>query len=306
MKSFIAHCRFHLGFLRRLINSPGSPGFLLQEINRMKANEVVENLVKVIEGGVLPWKLPWASSSSSGLPINVSTKRVYSGSNVLLLWVAQASSGYESGLWLGFDQAKKIGGHVRKGEHGHRVLIYRAGIRENDQGKEEAYRYLDAKPVFNLDQIDGLDHLRPSFEKHDWTPIESAESLIMKSGAQIGYGGDRAFYNRSLDKIQLPDRERFEKPDDFYATALHELSHWTGHESRLNREFGKRFGDEAYACEELVAEISCAITLAQIGLGGEVQHASYLQSWLGVLKKSPQFILTAASAASKASDLLLG
>ena len=272
----------------------------------MKANEVVNDLIKSIEEGVLPWKLPWASASSSGLPINISTKRPYSGSNVLLLWVAQASSGYESSLWLGFDQAKKLGGYVRKGEHGHRVLVYRAGTRENDQGEEEAYRYLDAKPVFNLDQIDGLDHLRPTFEKHEWTPIESAESLMQKSGATINYGGDRAFYNRRSDQILLPDRERFEKAEDFYATAIHELSHWTGHESRLDRTFVKRFGDEAYACEELVAEISCAIIRARIGLSGEVQHASYLAHWLDVLKKTPQFIVTAASAASKASDFLIG
>lgn len=271
----------------------------------MKAQDVVNDLVRIIEGGVLPWQQPWASSNRSGLPLNISTMRAYSGSNVLLLWVAQASSGYENGMWLGFDQAKKLGGNVRKGEHGHRVLVYRAGTRENDQGEEEAYRYLDAKPVFNIDQIDGLDHLKPKFDKHEWTPIESAEEVMVKSGAIINYGGDRAFYNRGLDKIQLPDLDRFDNPNDFYATALHELGHWTGHESRLNREFGKRFGDHAYACEELVAEISCAITRAKIGLEGEVQHASYLSHWLDVLKKTPQFIVTAASAASKASDLLV-
>jgi antirestriction protein ArdC len=274
-------------------------------INKMKAQNVVEDLVRIIEGGVMPWQLPWASSTSSGLPINVSTKRSYSGSNVLLLWVAQASSGYENSLWIGFDQAKKIGGHVRKGEHGHPVLIYRNGVRESDDGSEETYAYLAVKPVFNIDQIDGLDHLKPSFEKHDWHPIEDAESIMIKSGASINYGGDRAFYNRGLDRIQLPDRERFENADDFYATALHELGHWTGHESRLDREFGKRFGDQAYACEELVAEISCAITRARIGLLGEVQHASYLSHWLDVLNKDPRFILTAASAASKASDFLI-
>jgi antirestriction protein ArdC len=274
-------------------------------INKMKAQQVVEDLVRIIEGGVMPWQLPWASSTSSGLPINVSTKRSYSGSNVLLLWVAQASSGYESSLWLGFDQAKKIGGNVRKGEHGHPVLIYRNGTREADDGTEETYAYLAVKPVFNIDQIDGLDHLKPSFEKHDWNPIEDAENIMIKSGAAINYGGDRAFYNRGLDKIQLPDRERFESADDFYATSLHELGHWTGHESRLDREFGKRFGDNAYACEELVAEISCAITRARIGLSGEVQHANYLSHWLDVLKKDPRFILTAASAAGKASDFLI-
>jgi antirestriction protein ArdC len=206
-------------------------------------------------------------------------------------------------LWVGYDQAKKLGGNVREKERGRDILVYSKRTRQTNDGEEE-YRYLDVKKVFNIDQTEGLDHLKPSFEKHDWHPIEDAEVVMEKSGAVIGYGGDRAFYNRGLDRIQLPDRERFETPDDFYATALHELGHWTGHESRLNREFGKRFGDKAYACEELVAEISCAITRSRIGLSGEVQHASYLSHWLDVLKKDPRFILTAASAASKASDYL--
>ena len=129
---------------------------------------------------------------------------------------------------------------------------------------------------------------------------------MVESGATIQYGGERAFYAPAPDRIQLPERVKCKSADDFYSTAIHELGHWTGHESRLNRAFGKKFGTDAYAFEELVAEMSCAITKARIGLEGEVtNHASYLEAWLKVLKKNPGHLMQAASAASKASDFLV-
>lgn len=272
----------------------------------MKPDDVVNKLIQHIESGSLPWKRPWKSSSVSGLPANPSTKREYSGTNILSLWVEQAVFGYETGLWLGFDQARKLGGHVKKDEHGHPVLVYRTGTRTNDEGNEEAYRFLSVRLVFNLDQCAGLDSLRPVYEKHEWDPLERVESLIQKTGATIEYGGDRAFYLPKPDKIRLPDRDRFANAKDFSATALHELTHWTGHESRLNRKFGQKFGEDAYAFEELIAEIGCAMTMARIGLSGEVvNHASYLDHWLKVLRQKPSYLFTAASAASKASDWLV-
>jgi len=161
--------------------------------------------------------------------------------------------------------------------------------------------------VWNIEQCDGLDHLKPAnLPKHDWDSNTQAEALMTSSGAVIEYGGDRAFYAPQPDKIRLPQRDQFKSSDDFYSTAIHELGHWTGHSSRLNRDFGKKFGTDGYAFEELIAEMSCAITKARIGLEGEVtNHASYLESWLKVLKKSPGYLLTAASAASKASDYLV-
>lgn len=271
----------------------------------MKADDVVNLLIKEIESGPPPWKRPWASSSLSGLPTNIATQREYSGTNILALWAWQASAGYETSLWLGFDQARKLGGHVRNGEHGHPVLIYRTGIRTNDEGEDEVFRFFTVKPVFNLDQCEGLEDRRPTYEKKDWNPNEKVEAVLEKSGAVIEYGGDRAYYNKTSDRIRLPNRDRFGNANDFSATAIHELTHWTGHESRLNREFGHRFGSDAYAFEELVAEIGCAITLARIGGHGEVvNHASYLDTLLKVLKQKPGYLFTAASAASKASDFL--
>ena len=270
----------------------------------MKATEVVERLITQIEAGCAPWRLPW-DSVGGGLPANPATNRRYSGSNVLSLWAEAAIHGYESSLWLGFEQGKKLGGNVRKGEHGSWVIVYRTGEREGDDGME-VYRYLTAKPVFNIAQFDGLDHLVPQHDKHEWEPLPQAERILNESGADIRYGGDRAFYSPSLDRIQLPNRERFTSAEGFAATALHELGHWTGGKARLDREFGKRFGEEAYAVEELVAEIASAFVQAEIGLQADIEnHASYLDSWLKVLKRDKTAILTAAKQASMASEFIL-
>lgn len=273
----------------------------------MKANDVIDKLIQQIEAGCAPWKLPWDSASSSGLPTNPATQRKYSGSNVLSLWAAQAIESYPSSLWLGFEQGKKLGGNVRKGEHGTWVVIYRSGERENaESGETETYRFLTAKPVFNISQFDGLDHLVPAFESHTWEPLEQAERVLTNSNADIRYGGDRAFFSPSLDRIQLPERERFHTAEGFSATALHELSHWTGHSSRLNRDLDKRFGSEAYAMEELVAEIASAFVQSEIGLHADIEgHASYLDSWLQVLKRDKTAILTAAKQASMACEFIL-
>lgn len=270
----------------------------------MKATEVVDKLIQQIEAGCAPWRLPW-DSVGGGLPANPATNRRYSGSNILSLWAETAIHGYESSLWLGFEQGKKLGGNVRKGEHGSWVIVYRTGEREGDDGTE-VYRYLTAKPVFNIAQFDGLDYLVPQYEKHEWEPLPQAERILNASGADIRYGGDRAFYSPSLDRIQLPNRERFTSAEGFAATALHELGHWTGGKARLDREFGKRFGEEAYAVEELVAEIASAFVQAEIGLQADIEnHASYLDSWLKVLKRDKTAILTASKQASMASEFIL-
>jgi antirestriction protein ArdC len=272
-----------------------------------KANEVIENLIKQIESGTPPWKCGW-EKSGSGLPTNATTGREYTGINILNFWCEQASFGYSTGLWVGFEQAKAAGGNIRKGEKAHSGIRVNTIKKKDSDGNETGDVFKLPAPflVWNLDQCNGLDHLKPSVESHEWNPIDRAESLMVESGATIQYGGERAFYAPSPDRIQLPERVKFKSADDFYSTAIHELGHWTGHESRLNRSFGKKFGIDGYAFEELVAEMSCAITKARIGLEGEVtNHASYLESWLKVLRKSPSHLMTASSAASKASDYLV-
>lgn len=271
----------------------------------MKAHELVDKLIQSIESGCQPWQRPF-DSAGGGLPLNPTTQRKYSGGNVLLLWMTQTVESYPTSLWLGFNQGKSLGGTVRKGEHGTHVIIYRQGERENASGESEYYRFLSTKPVFNLAQFDGLEHLLPQYEKHDWLPSEETERVLTESKAVIEYGGDRACFIPSLDKICLPERERFHSADSFAATALHELTHWTGHKDRLNREFGKRFGSEAYAFEELVAEIGSAFIQAEIGLNAKIEnHASYIESWLKVLHSDKTAILTAARLASTSTEYLL-
>jgi antirestriction protein ArdC len=266
-------------------------------------NDILDKIIRQIEAGCPPWRVPWACSGVSGLPTNALTKRPYSGTNVLVLWAAQAVEGYEHGLWLGYEQSRKMGGHVRKGESATQIIAFSTYEKENDSGEKEMRRWIKPMNVFNIAQCDGIE--MPVIETHQWEPLEAEEALINSSGATIEYGGDRAFYSPSKDFIQLPGRERFACAEDFAATLIHELTHWTGHESRLNRDLKNKFGTEAYAFEELIAEIGAAMAMAHLGLRGEVtDHASYLASWLKVLKQDARHLMTAASAASKAFEFL--
>ena len=272
----------------------------------MKANEVVDKLIRQIEAGCAPWKLPWDSASSSGMPSNPCTKRKYSGSNILTLWATQYIESYPTSLWVGFEQAKKIGGYVRGGERCTYIIQYSQGERENDAGEIETYRYLSTKRVFNIAQCNGLDHLVPKHESHTWEPLEEAERVLAESGADILYCGHRAYYSVSTDRIHLPDRDRFRSAQGAAATGLHELGHWTGHASRLNRDLSNRFGSDAYAMEELVAEIASAFVQSEIGLQADIEgHASYLDSWLKVLRRDKTAILTSAKQASMACEFIL-
>ena len=272
----------------------------------MKATEVVEKLIQQIEAGCAPWKLPWDSSASSGLPTNPSTKRKYSGSNILTLWATQTIESYPTSLWVGFEQAKKIGGHVRVGERCTYIIQYSQGERENDAGEIETYRYLSTKRVFNIAQCNGFDHLVPKHESNTWEPLDEAERVLTNSGADILYGGHRAYYSVTKDRIHLPDRDRFRSAQGAAATGLHELGHWTGHASRLNRDLSNRFGSDAYAMEELVAEIASAFVQSEIGLQADIEnHASYIESWLPALRRDKTAILTAAKQASMACEFIL-
>lgn len=183
--------------------------------------------------------------------------------------------GYTTNLWFGYGQAQKLGGHVKKGEKGTHGIIYKPLMVDDDETEDgkRTIPMLKTFVVFNLDQVEGLEHLRPELPDAGsvFGPIQVAEEILVKSGARIVEGGTRAYYRQSEDKIGLPERFRFQTAESFYTTALHELTHWTGHESRLDRTWGKRFGDQAYAFEELVAEMGSAFLTAKLGLQGELQ-----------------------------------
>lgn len=274
---------------------------------------ITDKIISIMEAGITTTGPRWIPGAGCGMPRNARTYDVYRGINVLLLWAEAAERHYASNLWLTYKQAETMGTQVRKGEKSVMCVYYskiQNKVEDQADDQEEGASFMMCKPfwLFNVAQIDGLpaDFTTPAASP-EFNPIHEAEQILTGSGAEIHHGFDAAFYAPSKDQICLPNRERFTTTENYYATALHELTHWTGHESRLNRQFGKRFGDDAYAFEELVAELGAAFTVGQLGMVDATieAHASYLDSWVKVLKSDKRAIFTAASQAAKASDFIL-
>lgn len=279
---------------------------------------ITDKIIAMLEKGGNEARTRWTKAAQRGFPRNGKTGDAYQGVNVLILWDAAIENGYASNVWMTYKQAESIGAQVRKGEKAvmcaYFEMVKRKG-NEADQAEGEeggkAGFFPMCKPfwLFNVAQIDGLPEsfTAPAEVAPEFTPIEAAEKMLAASGAVINHGFDGAFYAPSKDQICLPTRERFTSPENYYATALHELTHWTGHESRLNRQFGKRFGDDAYAFEELVAELGAAFVVGHVGFVDATieNHAAYLQSWLKVLKNDKTAIFTASKQASLAYDFIL-
>ena len=273
--------------------------------------QVTDKIITALEAGTAPWIRPWSASGATGSPRNPISGTQYRGINPALLMMAELANGYSTALWCTYRQAQEAGAQVRKGEKGEMVVFWKkldpkdkptsADSTEDDRPRMVLKHYT----VFNVDQIDGLDHLRQPPETHTWQPDQRAETLISATRADIRHGGDRACFTPSMDYINLPARAAFPDPAAYYGTALHELAHWTGHSTRLDRNLANRFGSAAYAAEELIAEMGAAYTCAALGLAGDLQHAEYLGAWIKILKGDKRAIFTAASAAQKAADWLL-
>lgn len=268
------------------------------------ATEITERIVAALERGVAPWVMPWTPTLR--VPSNAHSGKAYRGVNVLLLWMAAEQAGYGDSRWLTFKQALDLGGHVKKGEKGTRIVFWQFNEREetNEDGAIETRKSAWCRfyTVFNVSQCEGLG--LPGVEGPRGEP-GVAERVAAQAGARVLYGQSRACFWPDRDVIGMPERERFEAAEAFEATLLHELTHWTGHKSRLAREFGKRFGDQAYAFEELVAELGSAFLCAELGVEGRLQHAEYLGQWAAVLKADRRAIFTAARLAQQASEYLL-
>lgn len=274
---------------------------------------VTQQIIQALEAGVPPWICPWRGVGVDPRPANATTGRPYRGVNVLLLNLRALCEGFAQNRWLTFQQALSVGGRVRRGEHGTQIVFFKMHEVDNctSHDDEVAERrivpLLKAFTVFNVEQVDGLPTdmaARPAVHAA-WQPVEVAERLLVQSGAQLRHGGSKAFYAPDFDLIQMPPKSAFESSCDYYATALHELTHWTGHASRCNRPLGRRHGIDAYAYEELIAEMGAAFLTDYCGLVGQVQHASYIASWLQALRNDKRLIFTAASQAQKAADFLL-
>ena len=276
---------------------------------------VTEKIISQLETGQpLPWIKPWKTTSEP-FPVNAKTTRPYRGINVLMLQLEAQSRGFCRNRWVTYRQAQELGGQVRKGAKGSPVILYRplepsassVPLTERDPLQSNDKRaVMRTFSVFNIEEVDGLqESSQPTPVADGWPPVMIAEGIFYDSGASFRYGGDRAFYRPKDDSIQLPEKQAFRSREDFYSTALHELVHWTGHRSRCDRPFGQAYADDVYAMEELIAELGAAFLCAHCQLDGEVQHTSYVASWLRILKANNRAIFSAAAKAQVAVDYLL-
>ena len=279
--------------------------------------EVTNTIIEQLEKGTVPWLKPWndQSDTSFDIPRNCTTGNTYRGINIVLLWASAQKNNFASPEWASYKQWLSKDQAVRKGEKGTMIVYYDTLEKENEKGEIEKIPYLKQSVVFNKTQL--VDY-KPE-ESKDQTPqkgfaekIDTVESFVFNTKVIVEQPYPKACYNRVTDKIAMPDRSAFIDTDHcsategYYATLLHELTHWTGHPSRLNRTFGKRFGDKQYALEELVAELGAAFTTTEFGLSRpeKENHASYIAHWLDVLRENKYAVVAAASEASKAHDYL--
>ncbi len=270
---------------------------------------VTDKIVAQMEQGVLPWQKDWSSAGSS-LPMNATTERPYSGINVLLFWSA-ADKGYAKPRYLTFKQALDAGGNVRKGEHGEKVYFYKQlTVQDKASGEERDIPMLREYTVFNVAQCENLpdrvafgEYVAP---RNADQREDDADAFIKATGADFREGTGVPCYVPSKDFISLPAFTSFNSRQAFYATSFHELTHWTGAKTRLDRDLSTRFGTHAYALEELVAELGAAFLCAEFGFDVVSRSAAYLDSWIKACKENPRAIFTAASKASKAAEYLRG
>jgi antirestriction protein ArdC len=299
--------------------TPREPSSSATFTKRDHRQEVTDSIVKMLEEGVAPWQKPW---ESAGMPFNPTTDKAYRGGNAVHLMATGLSQGYEDPRWMTYKQAAENGWQVRKGEKGTHIEFWEVKAKPEelngepnknggDESAKENQRRLIHRvyTVFNAKQIEGV----PAFERQQPTEFEAVqggERILVNSGARIAHDQrDSAFYRPSTDSIHLPPKEAFKDAPGYYGTALHELAHWTGHTSRLNRSTlneSYRFGDLNYAKEELRAELASVFIAAEVGVPHDpAHHAAYVGSWIKALKEDKNEIFRAAHDASAATDYVL-
>jgi antirestriction protein ArdC len=291
------------------------------KVRRDVQQEITDTIIAQIEAGAGKWTMPWHARPGDGfsaeLPVNTDG-RAYRGLNIILLWGSAMAKGYSRPIWGTFKKWEKLGAFPRKGEKGTLAFYWTkrcnicgastfnvsAHFNESHPGETQDFRMTCV--AWNLFNIEQLAEVPAKFTN---TPapvaipedkrIAAAEKFFASVPAKVNHGGNRAYYTTGGDYIQMPHFEQFNTPEDYYSTRGHETVHWSGHETRCNREFGKRFGDNAYAFEELVAELGAAFLCAHLGISNEPRpdHAQYLTSWLETLKGDKYAIFTAASRA---------
>ena len=287
--------------------------------------QIANKLIAALEAGTSPFQKPWSDTDAPAftIPVNPTTNKNYRGLNSL--WLSM--QGYSDPRWMTLKQADFAGYTVKEGAKATLINFVKTqnieairdvdGNKIKDENGKTLTRTTDLdKPtitkawVFNADQINGIpplaEFLKDKQGKQQWSNIERAENLLAESKASIQHGGNEAYYSKTKDHIQLPLKEQFDNETKYYAVALHELGHWTGHATRLNRPMEGRFGSDEYAREELRAEIASLMTGSELQIGHNFgQHAAYVNSWVKILKDEPYELFRASADAQKIFDFLL-
>jgi len=271
--------------------------------------EVTDKLIAMMEAGRLPWVCPWKHGTSnldSLIPYNALSRRNYNGINIMLLW--GDSIEYGTNGWLTFNQCKQLGGTVKKGEKG-RMIVFFKPFEGKDKvtGEKKMFPLLRHSHVFNVAQCEGLKLPAPRAVVAPVSPKGAVLEIATAHNVALSHGGNSAYFRPSNDTVQMPHFDQFKTEEGYSQTLAHELTHWTGHKSRLDRDLSgmKGLNHESYAKEELIAELGSAFLCAELGIKADHdQSAAYLQSWLQGLRNDKRYIFSAASAARKATDFL--
>lgn len=273
---------------------------------------ITDKIIEKLENGIVPWQKPWLTQE--GAPRNFKSGSTYSGINAFHL----ATEGFGSPNWLTYNQAKEMGGNVKKGEKGTQIIYAGSFMvdadkekKSDDENKKESKFFLKLYTVFNQDQIEGIEF--PTIEPVVFNPIETAETIIQNlpvTMCRVEHSGSRAYYSRIEDKVNVPNKNQFPKAQNYYATLFHELIHATGHKTRLDRFAEDKtyfFGNSDYSKEELVAEMGAAFLCGEAGILNETidNNSAYINSWLERLKSDKRLVVSAASQASRAANLIL-
>lgn len=279
--------------------------------------EVTDKIVAAIEAGTAPWQRPWNKVASAGMPMNGASSRPYNGVNALLLMMTAQAEHYSDPRWFTFKQANELGAQVKKGSRSTPVYFFKmldtrdgeevgskAGGKSDEAKQARQIPFLTEYRVFHASQVEGIEPIVQP--ERQWSPIEVMQQMVERLKPDIRYGGDRAFFAPGRDFIQMPPQGAFPSAEAFAGTLTHEIAHWSGGESRLNRKFGT-WGTEEYAEEELRAEICSALMCAQYGIPTSIDnHAAYIGSWVKKLREDKFAIFRAAKDARKMADFLTG
>lgn len=280
---------------------------------------ITDSIVAAIEAGPGVFRMPWHwMGPKNGRPVNALTGRPYRGVNVVMLWAEARKRGFESCHWATYRQWRELGAQVRRGERSSIIVFYKEievaapEGQQDEEGESPATRLVvRASRVFNAAQVNGWQApVQPPRSRVE--TLDNAEAFIGATGADIRERGNHAFYNPGADYIQVPPRDSFigtpssSPTETFYSTLCHELTHWSGHKSRLNRELSGRFGDRAYAAEELVAELGAAFLCADLGITNmpRLDHAQYIASWFMLMRDDKRAIFATAAGAAAAAEFL--